>query len=133
MTVATEDHHINYRRIEEAIIYLEKNFRSQPDLDEVAEKVHLSPYHFQRMFAEWAGISPKRFLQYLTVGFLKERLQYSRNLVEVAEEAGFNPQSLLLGVGIAFGHMVKGQVELIKYVGSCSSHNSARCVVLLEL
>ena len=49
-------------RIEQAILYLEKNFQHQPELDEVAEKVHLSPFHFQRIFTEWAGISPKRFL-----------------------------------------------------------------------
>lgn len=93
MTVATDQHHINYSRIEQAIRYLELNFRNQPDLDEVAEKVHLSPFHFQRMFTEWAGISPKRFLQFLTVGYLKEKLGQSRNLMEAAEEAGLSGQS----------------------------------------
>src|SRR6187431_2797792 len=85
MTMATEEVNINYQRIEEAIQYLEKNFQRQPELDEVAENVHLSPFHFQRLFTEWAGISPKRFLQYLTVDFLKEKLQQSKNLVEAAE------------------------------------------------
>jgi AraC family transcriptional regulator of adaptative response/methylated-DNA-[protein]-cysteine methyltransferase len=84
---------INYQRIEQAIQYLEQNFRRQPELEEVAEKVHLSPFHFQRIFTEWAGISPKRFLQYLTVDYLKERLQQSRNLVEAAEDAGLSSQS----------------------------------------
>ena len=87
------DHNINYNRIEQAIKYLEENFRRQPDLDEVAEKVHLSPFHFQRIFTEWAGISPKRFLQFLTVDFLKERLEASKNLVEAAESAGLSSQS----------------------------------------
>ena len=85
--------HINYRRIEEAIHYLERNFQRQPDLDEVAEKVHLSPFHFQRIFTEWAGISPKRFLQFLTVDFLKSKLSESRNLVDAAEQAGLSSQS----------------------------------------
>jgi AraC family transcriptional regulator of adaptative response/methylated-DNA-[protein]-cysteine methyltransferase len=85
--------HINYRRIEQAILYLEKNFQLQPDLDEVAEKVHLSPFHFQRIFTEWAGISPKRFLQYLTVDYLKEKLDQSKNLVTAAEDAGLSSQS----------------------------------------
>jgi AraC family transcriptional regulator of adaptative response/methylated-DNA-[protein]-cysteine methyltransferase len=75
MTLTAEENHINYQRIEQAIVYLEKNFKQQPDLDEVAEKVNLSPFHFQRLFTEWAGISPKRFLQFLTVNFLKEKLQ----------------------------------------------------------
>jgi AraC family transcriptional regulator, regulatory protein of adaptative response / methylated-DNA-[protein]-cysteine methyltransferase len=87
------EHNINYARIEQAIKYLEENFRRQPELDEVAEKVHLSPFHFQRIFTEWAGISPKRFLQFLTVDFLKEKLQQSKNLVEAAESAGLSSQS----------------------------------------
>lgn len=91
MTVA--DQEINYQRIEQAIIYLEKNFQRQPELDEVAEQVHLSPFHFQRIFTEWAGISPKRFLQFLTVDFLKEKLTESKNLVEAAESAGLSGQS----------------------------------------
>jgi len=84
---------INYKRIEQAIQYLENNFQHQPELDEVAEKVHLSPFHFQRIFTEWAGISPKRFLQFLTVDFLKGKLKESKNLVEAAEAAGLSSQS----------------------------------------
>lgn len=93
MILTTNENHINYSRIEKAILYLETNFQRQPELDEVAEKVHLSPFHFQRIFTEWAGISPKRFLQYLTVDYLKEKLQQSKNLVEVAEQAGLSSQS----------------------------------------
>lgn len=92
MTVTSEQH-INYQRIEEAILYLEKNFHRQPELNEVAEHVHLSPFHFQRIFTEWAGISPKRFLQYLTVDFLKEALHKSKNLSEAADQAGLSGQS----------------------------------------
>jgi AraC family transcriptional regulator of adaptative response/methylated-DNA-[protein]-cysteine methyltransferase len=90
--MVTEDK-INYLRIEQAIQYLEKNFQRQPELVEMAEKAHLSPFHFQRIFTEWAGISPKRFLQFLTVDFLKEKLQQSKNLVEAAEQAGLSSQS----------------------------------------
>ena len=93
MTLTAPETHINYQRIEEAIQYLEKNFQHQPELDEVAEKVHLSPFHFQRIFTEWAGISPKRFLQFLTVDYLKGKLQQSKNLVEAAEAAGLSSQS----------------------------------------
>lgn len=93
MTLTMNENNINYQRIEQAILYLEKNFQNQPELDEVAEKVHLSPFHFQRIFTEWAGISPKRFLQFLTVGYLKEKLEKSKNLVEVAEHAGLSSQS----------------------------------------
>jgi AraC family transcriptional regulator of adaptative response/methylated-DNA-[protein]-cysteine methyltransferase len=88
-----ENEIINYQRIEQAILFLEKNFQHQPELDEVAEKVHLSPFHFQRIFSEWAGISPKRFLQFLTVDFLKKKLTESKNMVEAAEAAGLSSQS----------------------------------------
>lgn len=87
------EQNINYLRIEQAIKYLEENFQRQPELDDVAEKVHLSPFHFQRIFTDWAGISPKRFLQFLTVDFLKEKLEHTRNLVEAAESAGLSSQS----------------------------------------
>ena len=66
MIVSTETN-LNYQRIEQAIKYLEDNFQRQPELDEVADKVHLRPFHFQRIFTDWAGISPKRFLQFLLV------------------------------------------------------------------
>jgi AraC family transcriptional regulator, regulatory protein of adaptative response / methylated-DNA-[protein]-cysteine methyltransferase len=93
MTMTEQEKHINYQRIEQAIKYLETNFTRQPDLDEVAEKVHLSPFHFQRIFTEWAGISPKRFLQFLTVDFLKQKLQEVKNINEAAELAGLSAQS----------------------------------------
>lgn len=93
MNVIAKENNINYQRIEQAILYLEQNFQRQPELDEVAEKVHLSPFHFQRIFTEWAGISPKRFLQFLTVDYLKERLEKSRNLAEAADSAGLSSQS----------------------------------------
>lgn len=93
MTVDEKNFDINYSRIEKAIEYLTLNFQRQPELDEVANEVHLSPFHFQRLFTEWAGISPKRFLQYLTVDFLKGKLEESRNLVEAAEAAGLSSQS----------------------------------------
>jgi AraC family transcriptional regulator, regulatory protein of adaptative response / methylated-DNA-[protein]-cysteine methyltransferase len=93
MIVANEDQTINYQRIEQAILYLEKNFQHQPELDDVAEKVHLSSFHFQRIFTEWAGISPKRFLQFLTADFLKKKLLDSKNIVEAAEAAGLSSQS----------------------------------------
>lgn len=93
MNLTAEQNHINYQRIEQAIQYLQRNFQNQPELDEIAEKVHLSPFHFQRIFTEWAGISPKKFLQYLTTSFLKERLRQSRSIEEAAADAGLSSQS----------------------------------------
>ena len=82
---------INYKRIAEAINYLRLNFKSQPNLDEVAEKVHLSPFHFQRMFTEWAGISPKKFLQYLSVEYAKGLLKEKQaTLFDATYETGLS-------------------------------------------
>lgn len=93
MILETEQNHINYLRIERAIQYLQENFHRQPELGEVAGNVHMSPFHFQRMFTEWAGISPKRFLQFLTTGYLKAKLTESKNLEEAAAAAGLSSQS----------------------------------------
>ena len=65
----------NFNRIAEAIGYIKSNFKLQPQLDEVAGKIHLSPYHFQRLFTEWAGVSPKKFLQYIPVEHAKKILK----------------------------------------------------------
>ncbi|RCH56635.1 cysteine methyltransferase [Mucilaginibacter hurinus] len=74
---------INYHRIEKAIAYIKGNFKSQPDLDVIAEKVGLSPFHFQRMFTEWAGISPKKFIQYLS-------LQHAKGILKQKQPTLFN-------------------------------------------
>src|ERR1700754_4119359 len=82
---------INYQRIAEAISYIRANFKDQPNLDDVAEKVHLSPFHFQRMFTDWAGISPKKFLQYLSVEYAKNILKETQaTLFDAAFETGLS-------------------------------------------
>ncbi|MDT8415345.1 MAG: methylated-DNA--[protein]-cysteine S-methyltransferase [Flavobacteriaceae bacterium] len=82
---------INYNRIAEAITYIKQNFKIQPNLDEVAEKVHLSPFHFQRLFSDWAGTSPKKFLQYTTVEYAKRLLKENQaTLFETAYQTGLS-------------------------------------------
>ena len=65
---------IDYARIEKAIVYLSDHVHSQPTLSEVSDHVHMSEYHFQRLFSRWAGLSPKRYLEYLTITYAKELL-----------------------------------------------------------
>ena len=79
---------IDYERIEKAIAYLMDNFHSQPALKDIAGKIHMSEYHFQRLFSRWVGISPKRFLQYLTKEHAKRLLEKSINILDVTYEAG---------------------------------------------
>ncbi len=80
----------DYRRIEKAILYLEKHGQRQPNLKEVAQSINLSAYHFQRLFRRWAGISPKRFLQVLTVERAKELMSSSGSLLDVTYQAGMS-------------------------------------------
>ena len=80
----------DYARIEQAICYIDTNALRQPDLNEVAAQVGLSEYHFQRMFTRWAGISPKRFLQFLTREHAKALLARSGNLLEITYAAGLS-------------------------------------------
>ena len=65
----------DYERIEKAIIYLKDNFKEQPDLDSIAKQVHLSPFHFQRMFKDWAGVSPKKIRTVYQRGVCKKIIE----------------------------------------------------------
>lgn len=86
----TEQDFINYNRIADAIDYIKNNFQQQPNLDKVAEQVHLSPFHFQRMFSEWAGTTPKKFLQYISIEHAKNVLNNQSTLFDTALETGLS-------------------------------------------
>jgi len=91
-----EQNDFNYNRIATAIDYIRSNFRDQPHLDEVAEIVHLSPFHFQRLFTEWAGTSPKKFLQYISIEHAKKLLKQNQvTLFDAALETGLSGTSRL--------------------------------------
>jgi len=91
MKKMTEQQNINYKRIAEAIEYIKLNFKEQPNLDEVAKKVHLSPFHFQRLFSEWAGTTPKKFLQYTSIEHAKKLLKDQQaTLFDTALETGLS-------------------------------------------
>jgi len=83
----------DYAHIEKAINYLEDNFQDQPSLEEVAQHVNMSPYHLQRLFRRWVGISPKRFLQYLTIDYAKSLLDESRSILDATYESGLSSPS----------------------------------------
>lgn len=101
---------INYDRIAEAIDYIRENFKSQPDLEEIAGKIHLSPYHFQRLFTDWAGVSPKKFLQYISVEHAKAILKDQRATVfDAAYETGLSGTSRLHDLFITIEGMTPGE------------------------
>lgn len=102
----------NYSRIAQAITYINGNFKTQPGLEEVAEKINLSPFHFQRLFTEWAGVSPKKFLQYLTVEHAKKMLKENQaTLFETAFETGLSGTSRLHDLFVNIEGMTPGEYK----------------------
>ena len=103
---------INFTRIAEAINYIQANFKSQPGLEEIAEKVNLSPFHFQRLFSEWAGTTPKRFLQYISISYAKKLLQENdKTLFDTAVETGLSGSSRLHDLFISIEGMTPGEFK----------------------
>lgn len=101
----------DYDRVERAILYLEKSRLDQPSLGEAARQAGVSPFHFQRLFKRWAGLSPKRFLQYLTVEDAKRRLQGSQSVLEAAYGAGLSGPGRLHDLFVAVEAMTPGQYK----------------------
>ncbi|WP_293308729.1 methylated-DNA--[protein]-cysteine S-methyltransferase [Pedobacter sp. UBA5917] len=102
---------INFNRIAEAISYIKTNFKAQPGLEEIAEKVNLSPFHFQRLFSEWAGTTPKRFLQYISLGYAKEMLKENHSLFDTALETGLSGTSRLHDLFVNIEGMTPGEYK----------------------
>jgi AraC family transcriptional regulator of adaptative response/methylated-DNA-[protein]-cysteine methyltransferase len=101
----------DYQRIERAIKFLQTSYRRQPDLSAVARSAHLSEYHFQRLFTRWVGISPKRFLQYLTVEHAKGVLRESRSVLDATFEAGLSSPGRLHDLFVTVEAMTPGEFK----------------------
>lgn len=112
---------IDYNRIAAAIEYILANFRKQPSLEEVAANVHLSPFHFQKLFTEWAGTTPKKFLQYISTEHAKKLLGERATLAETAFQTGLSSTSRLHDLFVTIEGMTPaeykngGQNLLINY------------------
>ncbi len=103
---------LSYNKIAASINYIQANFKTQPNLDEVAENVHLSPFHFQRLFTEWAGVSPKKFLQYTSVQYAKSLLQQpTTTLFNTALETGLSGTGRLHDLFINIEGMTPGEFK----------------------
>ncbi len=100
---------VTYRRIEKAIDYIHQHFRDQPSLDQVAEQAHLSSFHFQRLFSAWAGVSPKKFVQYLSLEYAKDLLKTDRaTLLDTALDTGLSGPSRLHDLFVQIEGMTPG-------------------------
>lgn len=86
---------LNYKRIAAAIEYIISHQTKQPSLEEIAEHIHLSPFHFQRLFQEWVGTTPKKFLQYTSLAHAKKVLATNKNLSETTYTLGLSSNSRL--------------------------------------
>lgn len=101
----------NYERIEKAIHYINEHFKEQPSLDEIAKAIHISPYHFQRLFSEWAGVSPKKFMQYISVNYAKSLLKNRKALLDVTYETGLSSYSRLHDLFVTIEGMTPGEFK----------------------
>jgi len=101
----------DYDRIEKAITYIEKNFDRQPELKEISGQIGLSEFHFQRLFSSWVGISPKRFLQFLTKEHVKQLLSGSANLLDATYDAGLSSPGRLHDLFVACEAVTPGEFK----------------------
>ena len=100
----------DYERIKKAIEFIHSNFKEQPDLDAVAKEVYLSPFHFQRLFKEWAGVSPKKFLQYISLQHAKQLLQ-RHTVADTAYETGLSGSGRLHDLFVSIEGMTPGEYK----------------------
>ena len=101
----------DYQRIAQAIEFISANFRQQPDLSTVAAHVGLSEYHFQRLFRRWAGISPKRFVQYLTADYARSLLDSEHTVLDVAYDAGLSGPGRLHDLMVNVHAVTPGEIR----------------------
>ena len=103
---------LDYKRVASAIGYFKENYKLQPKLEDVAEHVHLSPFHFQRMFQNWVGVTPKQFLQYLSVEYAKGILKNTgASIFDTAFETGLSGTSRLHDLFVKVEGMTPGEFK----------------------
>ncbi|HEX6316571.1 MAG TPA: methylated-DNA--[protein]-cysteine S-methyltransferase [Gemmatimonadaceae bacterium] len=109
MTSRADRNSADYQRIERAIRFLDESAPSRPSLDQVARHVGMSPFHFQRLFTRWAGISPKRFTQVLALEYAKEQLHRSRNLIHATYDSGLSSGGRLHDLFVTLDAVTPGE------------------------
>jgi AraC family transcriptional regulator of adaptative response/methylated-DNA-[protein]-cysteine methyltransferase len=110
-TVPLTQASLDYERIAKAISYLQANYLEQPGLETVARAVHMSEFHFQRVFSRWAGISPKRFLQFLTVEHAKRQLAESKPVLDATFDSGLSSPGRLHDLFVSVEAVTPGEFK----------------------
>lgn len=105
------DHARQYATVALAIEFIRNHARHQPTLNEIADNLGLSEFHLQRIFSEWAGVSPKRFLQYVTKEYARQALRNSRDVLSVALEAGLSGPGRLHDLMVTCEAMSPGEIK----------------------
>ncbi|SDM35484.1 AraC family transcriptional regulator, regulatory protein of adaptative response / methylated-DNA-[protein]-cysteine methyltransferase [Catalinimonas alkaloidigena] len=111
LAVASSQASLDYERIERAILFLESHHTQQPSLQDVADHVHLSPFHFERMFSRWAGTTPQRFLRYLTKEYAKQLLNQSRDVLDVSYSVGLSSPGRLHDLFVTYEALSPGEYK----------------------
>ncbi|GAB4400451.1 MAG: methylated-DNA--[protein]-cysteine S-methyltransferase [Rhodoferax sp.] len=106
---AAPDRH--YALVAQAIDYLRSHARAQPDLATLAQALHMSPFQLQRVFSQWAGVSPKRFLQALTHDWASQRLREGASVLEASLDAGLSGPGRLYDLTIHCQAMTPGEIQ----------------------
>ncbi len=109
--ISLQEQSVDYQRVAQAIQYIDQHFKEQPSLDDIAAAVHLSKYHFQRLFKRWAGVTPNQFLGYLTLEYAKDQLLNANTVLDTALDAGLSGPSRLHDLFINFEAMTPGRYK----------------------
>ena len=102
---------LDHQRVEQAIRYVQTHFRQRPTLEKIAAAVHLSPYHFQRLFKRWAGLTPTQFMHALTVEYAKTRLNAATTVLDTALDAGLSSAGRLHHLFVTIEALTPGQYK----------------------
>lgn len=112
-TLSPPEQQRHYALVAQAIEYLITHARQQPSLSELAAAVHLSEYHLQRLFTAWAGISPKRFLQYLNKEHALAALRRSENVLNATLSTGLSSPGRLHDLMVSCEAMTPGEIRAL--------------------
>lgn len=110
-TAAGASDYRDYDRVAQAIEFILAGQECHPSLDEIAAHVNLSPFHFQRLFKRWAGISPKQFARFLTVEYAKAALEKSATVLSASVDANLSGTSRLHDAFMAVEAMTPGDYK----------------------
>ena len=101
-----------YNKIAQAIAFIDSNFKEQPSLERIAEHLHISPFHFQRLFNDWVGISPKKYLKFISIGYAKSLIKETNaTLFDAANNTGLSGTGRLHDLFITIEGMTPGEYK----------------------